>query len=194
MANDIFDGETPVYPDIAVNPDGSNNDITDPTSGQPNVSTPASPIPLDGWPGNDIPIFSDFNRLFRMITQWIRWLYDHLINTTDVAVSTLQGDVSDLETFVGTFASITGSGSLSAPGNCTINMTLPSGFTWDNTYIISTMVGFDGTVYKQCPYFLTTVSYVIVQLTSTTFIVYIKDEDHSGTFAISVKMLIKKIA
>ena len=186
MAVDIFDGPDPVYPDIAVNPDGSNNDKTDPTSGQPNVSTPASPIPLDGWPGNGIPIFSDFNRLFRMITQWIRWLYDHVIAA--------EGDIDDLETITGSYASITASGTLSAPGDVTINMTLPSGFAWNNTYIISTMVGFDAVVYKQAPFMLTSVDYVIVQLTSSTFIVYIKNDDLSGTYAISVKMLIKKIA
>ena len=82
MATDIFDGGTPVYPDIAVNPDGSNNDTTDPPSGQPNVSTPASPIPLDGWPGNGIPIFSDFNKIFRLITQWIRYLYSITLTGT----------------------------------------------------------------------------------------------------------------
>jgi hypothetical protein len=100
MTTDIFDGGNPVYPDIAVNSDGSSNDMTDPTSGQPNVSTPNSPIPLEGWPGNGIPIFSDFNKLFRMITQWIRWLYDHLINTTDVAISTIGGSVSTLQSEV----------------------------------------------------------------------------------------------
>jgi hypothetical protein len=76
MTVDIFDGGgAPVYPDIAVNSDGSSHDITDGISGQPNVSTPASPIPANGWPGNGIPIFSDFNKLFRLVTQWIRYLY-----------------------------------------------------------------------------------------------------------------------
>ena len=75
MAVDIFDGGDPVYPDIAVNTDGSSHNITDPTSGQDNVSTPVSPIPANGWPGNGIPIFSDFNKIFRLITQWIRWFY-----------------------------------------------------------------------------------------------------------------------
>ena len=90
MANDIFgEYDVPIYPDIAVNPDGTNNDITDPTSGQPNVSTPASPIPTDGWPGNGIPIFSDFNKLFRMITQWIRWFYDHIHNNIDFYIQEL---------------------------------------------------------------------------------------------------------
>jgi hypothetical protein len=81
MTTDIFVGGNPVYPDIAVNPDGSNNDITDPTSNQPNVSAPASPIPLDGWPGNGIPIFSDFNKLFRLVTQWIRYFYARTLDT-----------------------------------------------------------------------------------------------------------------
>ena len=187
MANDIFgDYDVPIFPDIAVNPDGSNNDITDPTSGQPNVSTPASPIPLDGWPGNGIPIFSDFNRLFRMITQWIRWLYDHIIAA--------EGDITDLEAITGSYANITASGTLSAPGDVTINMTLPSGFTWDNTYIVATTIEFDTAVVRQCPWSAGSGYYGIVQLTSTTFIVYINDTDHSGTFALSVKMLIKKIA
>lgn len=112
MAVDIFTpgGSDPIFPDIAVNPDGSNNDITDPTSGQPNVSTPASPIPLDGWPGNGIPIFSDFNKLFRMITQWIRYLYD--LVSKDVVLS-------------GTFTTAM---------NGVIN--LPAGYTVDNTIIL----------------------------------------------------------
>lgn len=112
MAVDIFDGSgNPVYPDIAVNTDGSSNNITDPTSGQDNVSTPASPIPLNGWPGNGIPIFSDFNKLFRLITQWIRYLY-----------GVLQKDV-----FVSGSFSVTTTEGL---------VVLPSGFTKDNCVLI----------------------------------------------------------
>ena len=83
MANDVADAitlGTPIYPDVAVDVDGNNNDITDPVSSQPNTSFPAAPIVSDGWPGNGIPIFSDFIKLFRLITQWVRWLYPAVTN------------------------------------------------------------------------------------------------------------------
>ena len=83
MANDVVDSivaGTPIFPDIAVNSDGTNHDITDPTSSQPNTSYPAGPIVASGWPGNGIPIFSNFNKLFRLITQWIRWLYTRVMD------------------------------------------------------------------------------------------------------------------
>ena len=72
------DLSNPVFPDVAVDsttPYGDNHDITDIESGQPNVSVLSGPISLGGWPGNGIPLFSDFNKLFRLITQWIRWFW-----------------------------------------------------------------------------------------------------------------------
>jgi hypothetical protein len=76
LVEDAIAAGTPIYPDVAVATNGADHNITDPASGQPNVSAALqSGVPLSGWPSNGIPIFSDFNRLFRIMTQWIRWLY-----------------------------------------------------------------------------------------------------------------------
>jgi hypothetical protein len=111
MTIDIFgEYDVPIYPDIAVNTDGTSNDMTDPVSSQPNVSTPSAPTALNGWPGNGIPIFSDFNKLFRQITQWIRYFY----NKEAVISGTIPGT-----------------------GVYQYNIALPSGFTIDNCVLVA---------------------------------------------------------
>jgi hypothetical protein len=138
MAVDIFDGGgNPVYPDIAVHTDGSSNDITDTVSGQPNVSTPASPIPLNGWPGNGIPVFSAFNKIFRLITQWVRWLYASVVTIND----TLSKDV----TLTGSWTSSTLLGEIS----------LPTGFVGANTVILGGFLQIGG--HQYWPLFFNTV-------------------------------------
>lgn len=79
MSNLVLDAitaGTPIYPDVAVNTNGTDNNITDAQSGLANVSTSlVSGVPASGWPGDGIPRFNDFNRLFRIITQWTRFFF-----------------------------------------------------------------------------------------------------------------------
>jgi len=194
MANDIFDGETPVYPDIAVNPDGSNNDITDPTSGQPNVSTPASPIPLDGWPGNSIPIFSDFNRLFRMITQWIRWLYDHVI-AAEGDISDAQGDIIAIQ---GEFGVGTGSITADTATSQYMTITLPSGFTHNNCYVVGGWLTNPGNAteqialpseYRQSDKRV----YTFHDVAGSQIMIHIQWADGFGSRTVTASVLLKKI-
>jgi len=196
MTIDIFgEYDVPIYPDIAVNPDGSNNDITDPTSGQPNVSTPASPIPLDGWPGNGIPIFSDFNKLFRMITQWIRWFYDHIVNTTDVNVSNAQGDILALESAFGV-----GTGSITADTATSQYMTisLPTGFTHDNCYVVGGWLTNPGNAieqialpseYRQSDKRV----YTFHDVSGSQIMIHIQWADGFGSRTVTASVLLKKI-
>jgi hypothetical protein len=85
LVQDAIHAGTPIYPDIAVNSDGTDNNITDSESGMPNVAaTMQTGVPASGWPGNGIPIFNNMNRLFRIVTQWIRWFFSfgwHSSNT-----------------------------------------------------------------------------------------------------------------
>ena len=63
-----------VYPDCAVNPDGTDNDVTDPTSGQNNVVAPSPGKQATGFLYNEKPPRQHFNWLARLTTQWIRYL------------------------------------------------------------------------------------------------------------------------
>ena len=177
MAVDIFDGSgNPIFPDVAVNTDGSNNNMTDPTSGQPNVSTPASPIPANGWPGNGIPIFSDFNKLFRLITQWIRWTYD--IITRDVL--------------------LTGA----CPNSTNLGISLPSGFTNDNTIILGGCLHATGVDQSQFPLFMyringTDTSYISVWMDHAPdqiLISWFEGSALKNLNGLSYKVLIRKTA
>src|SRR5271157_574065 len=77
MTTDIFNAGTPVYPDMAVNTDGTDNDVTDATSGQLNVVAASGAKQLAGWGYTEKPARNVMNWIHRLTTQWIRWLYSN---------------------------------------------------------------------------------------------------------------------
>lgn len=120
LVQDAITAGTPIYPDVAVNSDGTDNNITDSESGMPNVAaTMQTGVPASGWPGNGIPIFNNMNRLFRIVTQWIRWLYEnawHANNTTHVE------------------------GAFTSTSHYTENIALPAGYDHTNTVIVGARI------------------------------------------------------
>jgi hypothetical protein len=97
MATDIFDNYgNAIYPDFAVNTDGSNHDVVDPTSGKNNVIMPSSSLQLTGWLYKQKPPRNTFNWLHRLTTQWIRWLYGKVDGLME-DMTTAQGNISTLQ-------------------------------------------------------------------------------------------------
>ena len=132
------DLSNPVFPDVAVDsttPYGNNHDITDTESGQLNVSVLSGPISLGGWPGNGIPLFSDFNKLFRLITQWIRWFW---VTGWHDASTTIM------------------SGSFTATSHFTESINLPSGWTAATSIVLSIRITLgaygSGTTFVSVPF------------------------------------------
>jgi hypothetical protein len=121
------------YPDWAVNTDGTDHDVIDPTSLQNNVVEPTAGKKLTGWTYTEKPPRNIFNWLARITTQWIRWIDDYIVNTIDVAIGTIQGQITTLQGDIGI-----GSGSITADPATSQYMTvsLPTGFTDDNCYVL----------------------------------------------------------
>jgi hypothetical protein len=62
-----------LYPDWSVKVDGTDNDVIDGTTGENNVVDPSAGKKLTGFLYDEKPPRQNFNWLFRIITQWIRW-------------------------------------------------------------------------------------------------------------------------
>ena len=103
-----------VFPDWAVNPDGTDHDVADGTTGQNNVVVPPPEKTLIGWQYNEKPPRQYFNWLARIVTQWIRWLDANTTQTALLSVTIPIGTPVFSHSF-----------------------TLPTGFTWDNAMVIS---------------------------------------------------------
>lgn len=107
------------FPDFAVHvnqyppyEDGSDNDVTDPTTLQNNSVEPDDGKKRTGFLYNEKPPRQHFNWLFRKIAQWIRYL---------------DSEPTILHFYV------------DLPGGTPIysySWTLPTGFTWDNSVCI----------------------------------------------------------
>jgi hypothetical protein len=67
------------YPDWSVNPDGTDNDVTNPQSGQNNVVEPDAGKKLLGWDFGEKPPRQYFNWLARVKRKWIQWLDEQLM-------------------------------------------------------------------------------------------------------------------
>ena len=63
-----------VYPDWAVDTNGDDYNIQDPSTGQNNVVVPDAGKKLIGWEYNEKPTRQYFNWLHRLTTQWLRYL------------------------------------------------------------------------------------------------------------------------
>ncbi len=73
-----------VYPDFCVNTNGTDHNVVDSTTGENNVVAPDAGKKLNGFLYNEKPPRQHFNWLYRIITQWVRWLDEltatHTIN------------------------------------------------------------------------------------------------------------------
>lgn len=75
------------YPDWTLNPDGSDNDIIDPTTGENNVEEPSSGKKELGWEYNEKPNRQYFNWLSRLTSKWLRYLDNKVENFPDNYIS-----------------------------------------------------------------------------------------------------------
>ena len=67
------------FPQWATNPDGSNSDIVNSTSGETNVVEPDASKKLIGWDYQEAPPREHMNWLHRLYDQWIRWFNQELL-------------------------------------------------------------------------------------------------------------------
>lgn len=109
-----------VYPDWAVNTDGTDNDVVDPDSGQNNVVEPAAGIKLTGWAYAELPPRQYFNWLSRIVTQWIRWFDDYIVNTIDSFISSVTSELSDHDGRIEDIEALTGAWDATNTIPCTV--------------------------------------------------------------------------
>jgi hypothetical protein len=166
MTTSIFNAGTPVYPDMAVNSDGTDNNVTDPTSGQNNVVAASGAKQASGWNFTEKPARNVMNWLHRLTTQWIRWLYANAWHADTVFYGHGEG--------VG--------------GTTPVKITLSSinaGLTKANCMIVSCMVfQEDGQTWDMGGAFLTT----------ETAVDYLEINWAGGTSGCTYKFIVKKIS
>lgn len=82
-----------VYPDWAVNSDGTDNDIVDTISGENNVVPPDAGKQASGFLYREKPARQSFNWLGRKTTQWLRYL-DGLLTANTGSFTLYLGDAT----------------------------------------------------------------------------------------------------
>ena len=75
-----------IFPDMAVNTDGTDNDVLDPATNQNNAIAPPAPRQLTGWLSNEKPFRQYFNWLHRITTQWLRWFFINTWHSENVTI------------------------------------------------------------------------------------------------------------
>jgi hypothetical protein len=146
-----------VYPDFAVNTDGTDNDVVNSESGENNVEEPTAPKKLLGWDYKEKPPRGHMNWLHRITTQWVRWFDDYITNTIDNEIAQLQTDVTTLQNNDAIFISSTISSQ-----NFVIN--LPSGFTKDNCIILSACLYASAQGVTPMPYYGSATDWAMVNI------------------------------
>jgi hypothetical protein len=126
----VDESDNPLFPDFAVNTDGTDHDVVDPVSNEHNVIEPDAVKKLTGWNYTEKPPRNWMNWLHRLTAQWTRWAFN----------SAWTGPRSDGVLWLN--ASLTNGGYFQ----------LPAGEDWTKFIIVSAFVQRDDTHFCPLPY------------------------------------------